>query len=85
MVATEMVMMQLRLYEGLSISVFSDRVGATPHAVFGGTLERLTELGVLTASDSHVALTNRGRLVANAVMAELTTAAADWCAALSAP
>lgn len=85
MLVTEMVMMQLRLYEGLSVSAFSERIGAAPCVVFGSSLERLTKLGLLTASDSHLALTNRGRLVANAVMAELTGAAADWCEALSAP
>ena len=71
---TEMVMMQLRLVEGLSRATFRRRTGFDPLVLFSEPLARLIDLGLLLVSDSHVALTRRGRLVSNAVMAELVSA-----------
>lgn len=71
MLATEMIMMQLRLVEGLSIEAFRRRVGVDPVARFGKALERLVELGHVTVTDTHIALTRTGRLISDAIMAEL--------------
>ncbi|MCH7592063.1 MAG: radical SAM family heme chaperone HemW [Planctomycetes bacterium] len=71
---TEMVMMQLRLVEGLSIESFRHRTGMDPVGLFGTTLDDLKRRGVLTVSDTHIALTQDGRLVSDAVMRELVLA-----------
>lgn len=70
---TEMVMMQLRLVEGLSIESFRRRTGLDPVALFGSTLADLHRREVLTVSDTHIALTHDGRLVSDAVMRELVS------------
>ena len=67
----EMVMMQLRLVEGLSIAAFQERTGVDPIALFSPTLEGLTDQGLVRVTDSHIALTRRGLLVADAVIREL--------------
>jgi oxygen-independent coproporphyrinogen-3 oxidase len=71
---TEMIMMQLRLVEGLSIDAFQRRTGSDPVALFGGVLARLAESGHVTASETHIALTRKGRLTADAVIADLADA-----------
>jgi len=70
----EMLMMQLRLVEGLSIAAFHDRTGADPLGLFDTVLSRLGVLGLLTVSETHIALTLPGRLVGDAVIAELACA-----------
>lgn len=74
MLITEMVMMQLRLNEGLSIAAFRDRIGLDPREFFGDALPRLVDLDLVTVSETHIALTRAGRLVANTVMADLAAA-----------
>lgn len=71
---TEMVMMQLRLVEGLSIESFRHRTGLDPVALFGSTLDDLATRGIVTISESHIALTHDGRLVSDAVVRELASA-----------
>lgn len=71
---TEMIMMQLRLIEGLSIEAFRRRTGLDPIALFAQTLDPLTDRGLLTVSETHIAFTRRGRLVGDAIMAELVAA-----------
>ena len=71
MLVLEMVMMQMRLVEGLSISAFRARIGIDPRALFQCSIERLAELGKIQVSDTHIALTQSGRLVADRVMTQL--------------
>lgn len=73
LLSTEMIMMQLRLVEGLSISAFRQRIGMDPIALFRETLKRLTELGNVKVTDTHIALTRMGRLVSDAVIRDLAT------------
>ena len=68
---TEMVMMQLRLVEGLSREAFRARTGFDPQVLFKDALARLVDLGLLAVSDNNIALTRQGRLVSEAVVAEL--------------
>jgi oxygen-independent coproporphyrinogen-3 oxidase len=70
----EMLMMQLRLVEGLSIPDFQRRIGEHPRAVFGDSLLRLEVQKFLTISPTNIALTRSGRLVADAVLRELAAA-----------
>jgi coproporphyrinogen III oxidase-like Fe-S oxidoreductase len=83
MLITEMIMMQLRLVEGLSIESFHRRTGADPRALFAPVLDRLAPMGLVTVSGTHIALTRQGRLVSDSVMVEL--AAASDGAETSAP
>ena len=71
MLATELIMMQLRLVEGLSIEVFQRRTGTHPSALFGETLTRLVETGHVTTSEHSIALTRKGQLVGDAIITEL--------------
>lgn len=70
MLMYEMVMMQLRLVEGLSIKAFHDRTGSDPLELFGDYLGKLVEEGFVSVSPTHIALTLSGRLIANAIIAE---------------
>ncbi len=70
----EMILMQLRLVEGLSIPDFQERIGLSPKEVFNGTLDRLASDGPLTITRDRIAFTRDGRLVADRVMGELARA-----------
>jgi len=83
MLATEMVMMQLRLVEGLSLAAFHIRTGFDGLELFEGVVERFTSLGLLSVTDDRLALTRDGRLVANAVMADLASCIPSAAAAAS--
>jgi oxygen-independent coproporphyrinogen-3 oxidase len=74
---TEMIMMQLRLVEGLSIDAFRRRTGIDPVTRFGGTLSGLVDLGHLVVSDTHIALTRAGRLISDAIVTELVCASGN--------
>lgn len=67
----EMVLMQLRLVEGLSIQNFCDRTGVNPIELFGEVLTRFVGDGYVTISDTHISLTRKGRLFTNSIMTEL--------------
>ncbi|MEK6800041.1 MAG: radical SAM family heme chaperone HemW [Planctomycetota bacterium] len=73
----EMILMQLRLNEGLSRQAFRMRIGCDPADLFGATATRLVEGGLLRVTDGHVALTRSGRLAANDVMVQLAAAVDD--------
>ena len=72
-VILEMILMQLRLNEGLSIESFRRRTGHDPRELFGGALGRLVDQRSLVVSDHAISLTRQGRLICNAVMTELAT------------
>ncbi len=67
----ELIMMQLRLNEGLSVREFQARTGSDPMELFGDTLSRMRDQRFVRVSDARIALTRAGQLVANAVIAEL--------------
>ena len=70
--ATEMVMMGLRLTEGVNGAAFKEEVG-TPLAdwLAGPGLERLLDGGLLLWRDTYLTASRDGRLLLNAVLAEL--------------
>ena len=70
----ELLLMQLRLAEGLSVEDFRQRTGHDPLTLFADRLAHLEELDLVAASPSHIALTARGRLLADRVVAELAQA-----------
>lgn len=63
----ETMMLGLRLDEGIDPRAFQARYGQTPGDVYGATLDELQAAGVLTADDTRIALTPRGRFVGNEV------------------
>ncbi len=70
-IALEMILMQLRLAEGLSRADFLRRTGADALTIFGDAARRLSADGVLEVTPEALRLTRRGMLVANHVMASL--------------
>ncbi len=72
----EMVMMQLRLNEGLNVADFTTRLGVSPLRLFAAGIARLTAGGLVEvrADKKAICLTRAGRLLADAVIAELVSA-----------
>ena len=63
----ETMMMGLRLDEGISITAFTERFGASPHSVYANTLDELEHLKLLHTQDGALQLTHRGRMLGNEV------------------
>ena len=64
----ETLMMGLRLDEGVSVAGFRERFGATPAERYPDAIGELTAQGLLDARDGALMLTDRGRMMANAVV-----------------
>ncbi|MCH7813090.1 MAG: radical SAM family heme chaperone HemW, partial [Planctomycetes bacterium] len=69
--ATELIMLGLRLVEGLELAVFERRTGLNPRRAFARVLDPYQAQGRLTISDTHIALTRQGFLIADAIMTDL--------------
>jgi oxygen-independent coproporphyrinogen-3 oxidase len=67
---SEVMMLGLRLNEGVSEAEFVRRFGVTLESVFGKEVKRLTALGLLEERGGYVRLTERGRLLGNEAFAE---------------
>lgn len=67
----ETVIMGLRLLEGVSLSALSSRFGLTLAEVYGTTVERLVERGLLILGDDSMRLSEQALPVAHQVLAEL--------------
>ena len=70
----EMILMQLRLTEGLFVADFEVRTGHDLHQVFGDVLLRFADAGLVTINENAISLTRQGFLQANYVLAELAAA-----------
>ncbi|CAG0929961.1 oxygen-independent coproporphyrinogen III oxidase [Thermoflexales bacterium] len=67
----ETLMLGLRLIEeGVARARFRDRFGVELDEVYGATLARLIEQGLLESDAEHICLTVRGRLLGNHVFGE---------------
>jgi putative oxygen-independent coproporphyrinogen III oxidase len=66
--ANEFLMMGLRLAEGIDPSRFEALAG---HPLPENRLEHLTELGMIDRSDKALKVTRQGRMVLNAILADL--------------
>ncbi len=70
--AEEMLMMGLRLHEGVDLRRFNARTGlALTDAVRPGALQRLRDGGFLAHGDENLRATDQGRAVLNSVLSEL--------------
>jgi oxygen-independent coproporphyrinogen III oxidase len=65
----EAIMLALRRVEGVELAVFARRYGVDFLQRYADVIADMRSAGVLTVSPTHVALTERGRFVANAVCA----------------
>lgn len=77
MLMIEMVMMQLRLAEGLSLRDFHTRCGVDPRDLFHSDIERFGSRGLIEVSENYLALTRAGRLVSDAIIRELASACGE--------
>ncbi|MEC9455098.1 MAG: coproporphyrinogen III oxidase, partial [Pseudomonadota bacterium] len=70
--AEEMLMMGLRLHDGVDVRRFSARTGLTLSEVTRpGALQRLTEGGFLACDEDTLCATEKGRALLNSVLSEL--------------
>jgi len=67
----EIIMMQMRLTEGLSRPAFRERTGLDFVELCSAKLRELEESGLVDVSADHVALSRGGRLVADYIITEL--------------
>ena len=67
----ETVIMGLRMNQGVSESVLTSRYGLNPTEYYGEILQKLLKEDFLHWSEGFLSLTDRGRVMANRVMAEL--------------
>ena len=63
----ETMMMGLRLDEGIGITAFTERFGASPRSVYADTLDELERLELIHIQDGALRLTHRGRMLGNEV------------------
>jgi oxygen-independent coproporphyrinogen III oxidase len=63
--AGEAAMLALRTDQGVDVRAFAERYAVDFLQMFGSVIAEMRSAGLLTASDTHVALTRRGRLLAN--------------------
>lgn len=66
---TDTIIMGLRLTQGLSRAAFQARFGASFEEVFGEQMNFLIEEGLMGKSEAYIYLTERGRILANYVLA----------------
>jgi oxygen-independent coproporphyrinogen-3 oxidase len=67
----ETLMMGLRLNAGIDPRAFRARFGREPRDLFAAAIEKCVALGMVNYNPDAFRLTSRGRLVADAVLAEL--------------
>ena len=68
--AAEMAMLQLRLVEGIDLAGFAARTGSDAVQAFAPAIAQYEAMGLLTVTPTHVALTQRGRCVADTIIAD---------------
>ncbi len=67
----ETVVMGLRMSRGLDLEIMKEEEGLPIRDLYGDTLTRLRQQGLISGDDSRIRLTAKGMLFANRVMAEL--------------
>lgn len=69
----ETMMLGLRLLEGVSEERFTRRFGRSMAEVYGATIRKLTDLGLVEMDNGHLRLTGRGLRLGNQVWQEFLT------------
>ena len=67
----ETVIMGLRLTEGVKLEQLQARFGMDPFSYYGTTLKKLLDAGFMESSDTHLRVSEKGRLLSNAILSEL--------------
>ena len=67
-------MVGLRLQEGIDLAAFARLYGISLTTTYAEPIAELTQAGYLQIADGHLRLTDRGRLVADAVLGHLLAA-----------
>ena len=70
----EGLMLGLRLRDGIDLHAFAQGYGVDLTTAYAEPIAELTESGYLLGTDSHLRLTDRGRLVVDAILARLVAA-----------
>jgi oxygen-independent coproporphyrinogen-3 oxidase len=70
----EGLMVGLRLLEGIDLKAFADDYGVPLEIAYAAPIAELTRTGYLQVTNGHLRLSNRGRLVADAVLSLLVAA-----------
>jgi oxygen-independent coproporphyrinogen-3 oxidase len=68
--AGELAMLRLRLSEGLDCREFQRITGFSPYQLYADIISQHVKKGLLSADGGHIALTRRGKLVADTVIAD---------------
>ncbi len=69
--AGELLMMQLRLNDGVDLRRFEERTGISPRQAFRDCLRNFTRAGLIDDARDRIALTDAGRLVADSIVADM--------------
>lgn len=81
LLAEDALIFGLRMNAGVDLAVWRDRAPCAPWQTVEALLDRLAENGLALRTDAQVRLTARGRLVADAIGAEIMAAFATEAAA----
>jgi oxygen-independent coproporphyrinogen III oxidase len=81
----EGLMVGLRLREGIDLETFSHQYGVSLETTYAEPIAELTRAGYLQVTASHLRLSDRGRLVADAVLSRLIAAETEAAAAVEQP
>jgi oxygen-independent coproporphyrinogen-3 oxidase len=65
----EAIYLGLRQTKGIAIDIFNNRFGLSFYEAFGDTVERLGQKGLMQCSRSHCALTSKGMLLLDSIVA----------------
>ncbi|ADL12143.1 radical SAM family heme chaperone HemW [Acetohalobium arabaticum] len=66
----ETMILGLRLKEGISTLEFEERFGESVHNIYNEELKKLNKQGLIEINSQQIALTEKGRVLANDVLAE---------------
>ena len=78
-------MVGLRLREGIDLEAFSRQYGVSLETTYAEPIAELTRAGYLQVTASHLRLSDRGRLVADAVLSRLIAAEDEAAASAEHP
>jgi len=72
--AGELAMLMLRLRQGIDCGEFHQRTGCDARQLLAPVIDRYRQPGLLCAADDHIYLTERGVVVADAIISEILRA-----------
>jgi len=67
----EALMLGLRMIDGVEITHFAERFGATPAEAFAGSIRRYLDQGALEATATHLRIARRALFTADTILADI--------------